>query len=445
MKIKIEKLINEGFGLGHDKNGKSIFVRKSVPGDILDVETTKDKKNFSEAIIKEIIEPSPHRIKPICPNFDFCGGCESMNISYPDQLKYKEEIFAETLQRQGIETKIESIIPGSSEQHFYRNSIRFSFISNNDDIAFARHNFIYSKGLVEVDKCYLQSETSNEIITKLKEYINDNVSDKSLFWQLKIREGKFTNQFMIEIITSGEHLPEEKGIVDVLKNISGVKSIYHTIAPNKSLKNLKRRLIFGSPIIFEKIGRYTFQISPESFFQTNSLGAHTLYDVIKKYADIKIGDNILDLYCGTGSIGIYLSTLAKKVVGVEIVPEAIRDAKDNARINKIHNCEFICSDVEKYLCSLKTKNRRSRPELVEGSELSTIIIDPPRAGLSKELIKNILNFKLQNFKLIYVSCNPATFARDVKIFQEFGKKLVKVQPIDMFPQTHHIECVGIIK
>ncbi len=433
MKLKIEKLIFEGFGLGCNEKGKSVFVRKAVPDDELDVKVIKEKKNFSEAVISEVIKPSPARIKPICPYFDQCGGCEHMNISYEDQLKFKEEIFKETLSRQGIETKIEPIIAGSTEEYFYRNSIRFFFVKNGNKISFARHNYIYNEGYVHVKNCYLQSETANQILEKLREHINENIDDKSLFWQLKIREGKFTGEFMVEIITSGEHLAGEKGIIEVLKNITGIKSIYHTIAPNKSLKNMKRRLIFGSPIIFEKIGKYRFQISPESFFQTNSMGVHTLYEKIKEFAGVKSGEIILDLYCGTGTIGIYLSTIAKKITGVEIVPEAVRDAKDNAKINNIHNCEFICGDAETYLKSLKTINFQPL----------TIIVDPPRAGLSKELINKLSTINCK--QIIYTSCNPATFARDVKIFKELGKKLVKVQPIDMFPQTHHIECVGVIE
>ena len=254
MKILIEKLIFEGFGLGRDPGGKSIFVRKAVPEDELEVEVVKDKKGFSEAIIKNIIQPSKYRTESICPYFNDCGGCEHQNIGYEDQLKFKGDIFTETLKRQGIDCKIEPIIHGSSEPFYYRNSIRFFFVLDKEkNITFARHNFQYDKGYVFIDKCYLQSETCNEILTQLKNFINQEIQDKSLFWQLKIRDGKFTNEFMIEIITSGEYLPQQKEIVEVLRSITNIKSIYHTVAPGKSLKGLKRRLIYGSPIIHEKI------------------------------------------------------------------------------------------------------------------------------------------------------------------------------------------------
>lgn len=457
MKLKIEKLIFEGFGLGRsfvdsqdDKKSIPIFVRKSVPGDELEVEIIKDKKSYKEGVIKKIIKPSEYRVEPPCPYFDECGGCEHQNIDYENQLKFKGEIFEETLSRAGLNIKSNPIIAGSDNPFFYRNSIRFFFVQKTEGISFARHNYLYDKGYVEVESCLLQSETCNEILKKMKELLNSKTtppageagirkSELGSLWQLKIREGKFTSELMIEIITSADYLPEQKGIVNTLKDIPGVKSIYHTVAPGKSLKQMKRRLIFGSPIISEKIGKFKFQISPESFFQTNSLGVETLYNVIKKLAKVEVGERILDLFCGTGSIGIYLSTIAKKVIGVEIVPEAVRDAKDNARINNIHNCEFIKSDANNLLASLEIRNSG-----LEIHDYEIIVLDPPRAGLTKDLI-NKLSAISEDQRVVYTSCNPATFARDIKEFEKYNIELLEVQPIDMFPQTHHIECVGLLE
>ena len=442
--IKIDKLVFGGAGLGF-LNNKPVFVSKSVPGDELKIEIIKDKKDYSEGVIKNIVAPSLKRINPPCPYFYQCGGCDHQNISYPDQLKFKQEIFKEVLNRAHLSyyssdtsqpkkvsnnTIVEPIIAGSDDFLYYRNSIRFFFIhKENGNIAFGRSDFINPAKLIEIDSCLLQSKTANQVIQELEKYFNGNVANKKTLWQLKIRQGKYTNEFMVEIITTAEELPGKEGIVSILKNITGVKSIYHTVTPAKSLRNLRRYLLFGSLLIHEKIGRYIFQISPESFFQTNSLGIKTLYDTIKKYAEIKMGDSLLDLYCGTGSIGIYLSTFANKVTGVESVPEAIRDANDNAKLNKIHNIEFICSDISK-LNNLTIQQFKNQ----------IIILDPPRAGLNNDIIQWLskLNFK----RLIYVSCNPATFARDIKLFENYGLKLIKVQPIDMFPQTHHLEVVG---
>lgn len=438
MQIEIEKLVFGGEGIGRLDDGRPIFVSKSVPGDIVDVKIIEDKKSFCRGTIVKIIKPSSDRIKPPCQYFENCGGCNYQNISYDNQLKYKQEIFQEVLDRAKIKTKPEKIIAASNHHLFYRNSLRFFFFHNSDGkISVARQSITRPimadrrKSVeIPIEKCLLQSEKSNLIVEKICDYINKNVENRSSFWQLKIREGKRTADVMIELITFSDDLPDEKEIVEILKKIAGVKSIYHTIAPGKSLLKLRRKLIFGSPVIYEKIGGFSFQISPESFFQTNPEGAKTLYDEIKKMADVKFGDSVLDLYCGTGTIGIYLSTLAKKVTGVEVVSQAIRDAKDNARINKIKNCEFISADVSKFLNS-------SVPRF------DVVIVDPPRAGLPKDLIFNLksLNFK----RIIYVSCNPSTLARDLKLFEERGVIAEKIQPVDMFPQTHHIELVAKLR
>lgn len=429
MIIDIEKIVFPAFGFGRDKNSRPIFVYRGLPGDQLEVEILKDKKSYAYAKIKKIIRSSNLRIEPKCPHFDTCGGCDFQNLSYQNQLTIKEDMFLEILNRAKIDIKPEKIIAGSCNSFFYRNSIRFFFTQNeNKKTSFARHHFL-EKILIPINSCLLQSEAVNEILSNLKKYINNNFRDKDFFWQVKIREGKFTGNIMVEIITTSDELPNKEGIIASLTKTEGLSSIYHTIAPGKSLKNLHRHLIFGSPIIFEKIGSYKFQISPESFFQTNSSAVKTLYDQIKIMSEIKIGDTILDLYSGTGSIGIYLSTLAKKILAVELVPEAILDAKDNTKLNKIHNIEFYHSDV---LAFLNSKGNRS----------DILIVDPPRAGLDKDVIKHLSKFKSK--RVIYISCNPPTFARDIKIFENYGLKLIKVQPIDVFPQTHHLECIGVI-
>ena len=426
MQIEIEKMGSDGVGIGHLEDGRIIFVKKVVQGDIADVDITDQKKGFAFGVAKEIVKKSENRIEPDCPYFYSCGGCEHQNIPYNKQLEIKKTLVEELLKRNGVDAKAEEIVPGSDKQFFYRNSIRFMFeIDGENQLHIARHGYPDQNKLTRIDKCLLQSEKSNEIAKNIVDFVNANVSEKKTFWQLKVREGKKTGQFMIEIITSSHDLPGEKVIVENLKNIEGIKSIYHTVTPGKSLLNLKRRLIFGSPVIFEKIGPYTFQISPESFFQTNSEGVKTLYDTIKKFADVKIGDEVVDLFCGTGSIGIYLSTLAKKIIGIEVVPQAIRDANDNAKINHIKNIEFVCKDVNNLA--------------IQQYSNFIFIVDPPRAGLSKNLISELAKTKWK--RLIYVSCNPATFARDLKYFKEYNISATKIQPIDMFPQTHHIELV----
>ncbi|MEI6499189.1 MAG: 23S rRNA (uracil(1939)-C(5))-methyltransferase RlmD [bacterium] len=430
--IKIEKLIFKGYGLGHDEFGKTYMIKKSVPEDVLEVEVTKDKKKYAEAKIKSIVVASPLRDIPTCPYFDACGGCEHQNISYDNQLKLKQAIFAESLARQGIETQILPIKAGSDQEFHYRNVIRYYFyIDSKKQAHLAMHDFADSSRLIPIHDCLLQSQTGAKIANEILDFINQNAKNKSNLYQLRFREGSYTGDFMIELVTLDHSLPYQDKLKEFITAFPQIKSFFHTIAPEHNNYNWERRLIFGSPIIFEKIGKFSFQISPESFFQTNSAGAKALYDEIKSLSEIKIGDNILDLYCGTGTIGIYLSTLAKKITGVEVIQSAINDAKSNAKINHVVNTEFICADVAKWLKQNKTLN------------LNKIIVDPPRDGLTRNIILDICNMQFDT--LIYVSCNPATFARDTKIFQENGLALSKVQPIDIFPQTHHIECIGMIK
>lgn len=469
MKVKIEKLIYGGFGLGRQDDGKPLFVRKAVPGDLLEVEITKNKKSYAEGRILSIIEPSISRIAPRCPHFDRCGGCEHQNISYSDQLRFKADIFKETLERAGIQTEILPIIAGSKSEYYYRNTMRFFFdVDQSGQIGFAMHDFADFNRLIPVDSCFLQSETSNKILSELKKLLNsqdesevkDWLQHKKILdslWQIRIRESKSDHEIMVEIITKTNHLPLKQEIINLLKTFPEIKSAYHAIAHNESIA-WQRRLLFGSPIIYEKVGKFTFQISPDSFFQTNSLGIKTLYDKIKEFAEIKIGESVLDLYCGTGTIGLYLSTLAGKVTGIESVQSAVNDAKANARINKVPNTEFICTPVEKWLKSSRQASNNnyssSQPDRQAGAseKFTKVIVDPPRDGLTHELIhrldelSNFTNLprRQAGFQLIYVSCNPSTFARDIKEFEKTGLKLKKVQPVDMFPQTHHIECVGLL-
>lgn len=432
VQVKIEKIIYEGYGLGRLPDGRPVFVWKAVPGDELEIIVQDDKKFYLKGKIRRIITPSDLRKNPPCPSFNECGGCQHQNLSYIDQLRCKEEIFRETLQRAKINTEILPILQGSNEEFYYRNVIRF-FIKTDkqNDLVFAMHNVDYQAGLAQIEDCLLLSIESNKILEIFQNFVNKNVANKNSFWQLRLRHGKFTNQYMIEIITTSPQIPEEMGLVNILiRHFPNIASIYHCYSPNKDLRNQKRRLLFGSPVIFEKIGVYKFEISPESFFQTNSFGVKNLYEKIKEIADIQIGERVLDLYCGTGTISIYLSALAKEVVGVEIVEDAIKDAKDNAKINHAKNCQFFAQDAHEYLRKCK-------------EDFDVIIVDPPRAGLTKDLIRRLGFTKFD--RLIYVSCNPATFARDINLFYDQGIQLAKVQPIDMFPQTHHIECVGLLR
>jgi len=434
MKLEIEKLIYEGFGLGHDENGRAIFVKKSVPGDTLDVEIVKEKKNYAEAKITKIIRASELRVNPKCPHFALCGGCDFQGIAYADQLKFKENYFKETLDRQKVETQILPILPSKSE-YFYRSTIAFKFIETDGKISLAMYDYLDYRHLIPIETCFLQSETAINIMREVVAWANE-ITESSNLETLRLREGKRTGEYMVEIFTSAAQLEAKDELKSRLIEITGIKSIYHCVVVDKKKGDVKRNLIFGSGAITEKIGKYTFTVSPQSFFQTNGTNVEVLYDLIKKFADVKIGDRVLDLFCGTGTIGIYLSTLAKEVIGIEVNQQAINDAKANIRINKVLNAHFTQANIYDH--------QQLNNLAIEQFDL--IVVDPPRAGLTHELIQQLSDFMdVKDFRLIYISCDPATFARDIKEFEKYGHQLKKVQPVDMFPQTYHLECVGLIQ
>ena len=368
----------------------------------------------------------------ICEYFARCGGCDLQNIDYANQLKIKDDLIDKLITKYAIVIKDRrNIIPGSKEPIFYRNSIRFEFCRNTKgELKIARHNPLSSKNPTITDYCLLQSEKSNIFLQSILNIYNKLEYTGEDLWQVKVREGKFTNEFMLEIITINSNLPLKQELISTIKQFPEIKSLYQTIAPDKDVYKIIRKLIYGRPVIFEKIGRFKFQISPESFFQTNSLGIKTLYDTIKQLADIRIGDRVLDLYTGTGSIAIYLSILAKTITGVESVKQAVNDANSNARINSITNCKFVCNEVGEFL-----KNNTN--------DFDVIILDPPRAGLQEDIIKLVSKSFFK--QLVYISCNPETFFRDIQMFNKHGINLNVLQPIDMFPQTHHIELVGLLR
>jgi len=426
--IKIEKIVFGGEGLGFRADGKAVLVKKSLPEDHLLVKTVSESKNYLKAKIVKVVTPSSLRKKPECPYFQLCGGCDLQQTDYQHQLQIKQAIIVDFFDKFKVEQKLLSpIIAGSSDQFYYRNSIRFEFKTDNGKLVVGRHNYLDPKVPVITDYCLLQSEFSNFFIENLLKFLNQILTqeEKKIFWQIKIREGKALNEFMVELITEDNQIPKKDDLINFVKKFSKIKSFYHSIAPKKNIYKIRRKLLSGRPIIFEKIGPYKFQIAPESFFQTNSLGVKNLYDQIKKTAGLKIGDRLLDLYAGVGGISIYLSALCSEVVAVEIVSEAINDARDNARMNKISNIKFVCDNAENFI--------------KKDSHFDQIIVDPPRAGLKNSLIKTLID---KTDKFIYVSCNPSTFFRDLQILTKGGFKLTSFQPIDMFPQTHHIELTA---
>lgn len=401
-KVEVTKLDHQGRGIAKI-NDKIIFIPNALPEETVDVDIILEKKKYYEGIIKETINASDKRIKSICSYFEECGGCQFLNMNYPDSLDYKQNKVEEIMNKYlGIKIKINNIV-ACDNNLYYRNKTTFQV---ENDIGFFKEK---TNTLIPVDKCYISDIKINDIYKAIKDNINlTNVK------QVIIRATKNTLESMVIFKTS--NYIDNKKIIDILKK--KVDSIY-----------INDELIYGKGKIIENLCNKNFYISPSSFFQVNTLQAEKLYNKAIAYADIKKEDTVLDLYCGTGTIGIVASDKAKKVIGIELNKEAIKDANENKKLNNINNIEFYAGDVGKIL----NKNNY-KPDI--------IIVDPPRAGLDSLALSQILNIRPK--KLVYVSCDLMTLARDLKLLSN-DYDILELTPVDMFPYTAHVESVCALK
>lgn len=396
MNLRITNLDHDGRGISR-YNDKVCFIKKALPNELVTIKILNEKKKYIEAVCTDIIEPCDIRIKPVCKYFDVCGGCNLMHINYEEQLKYKENKVKEIINKFTKEDiKINNII--SSKKLCYRNKITLHV---DNELGLYEEG---SNSIIQIDKCCIADEMINNIIKRLKKIDLRNV------YEIIIRH-TLNNESMI-VFKCNEEIKID-GFDDITSIVLYKDSQYKTI--------------YGKDKIIEKMGDYKFAISPDSFFQVNTTGAIKLYDTVLKY--VKKDSNLLDLYCGTGTIGIYLSKVCKNVIGVEINKYAVKDANENKRLNSIDNIEFICGDSGKILKGLK-------------GQFDTIVVDPPRSGLDTLTIEQILKFNSD--KVIYVSCNPITLARDLNLLKE-KYDLFELTPLDMFPNTSHVECVCVLK
>lgn len=401
-KVEVTKLDHQGRGIAKI-NDKIIFIPNALPEETVDVDIILEKKKYYEGIIKETINASDKRIKSICPYFEECGGCQFLNMNYQDSLDYKQNKVKEIMNKYlGIKIKINNIV-ACDNNLYYRNKTTFQV---KNDIGFFKEK---TNTLIPVDKCYISDIKINDIYKAIKDNINlTNVK------QVIIRATKNTLESMVIFKTS--NYIDNKKIIDILKK--KVDSIY-----------INDELIYGKGKIIENLCNKNFYISPSSFFQVNTLQAEKLYNKAIAYADIKKEDTVLDLYCGTGTIGIVASDKAKKVIGIELNKEAIKDANENKKLNNINNIEFYAGDVGKIL----NKNNY-KPDI--------IIVDPPRVGLDSLALSQILNIRPK--KLVYVSCDLMTLARDLKLLSN-DYDILELTPVDMFPYTAHVESVCALK
>lgn len=435
--IEIVDVTNEGSGVGK-VDGMAVFVPLTAVGDIVKVKALKVKKTYAYGKVLEIITPSKSRIENDCQSFNRCGGCVFRHISYEAELSLKSNRVRETVKRiGGVDLEPQPILYDKCDR--YRNKAQYPLNENGEVGFYAFH----SHRIIECGDCLLQppvfSEISKAVTEFVKEYsisIYNEEKHQGLVRHLYIRKGEKTNEIMVCFVINGDNLPKSEIIIDKLKAIcgDGLKSVVLNI--NKQNTNVilgdNCKTLYGSDYITDILAGVKVRLSPLSFYQVNTTMAEKLYNKAAEYAKPQ-GKNIVDLYCGAGTIGLSMAKGAKSVIGVEIVPEAVKDAEFNAKENGINNARFICGDAKAAAEQLKCEN--IKPD--------TVIVDPPRKGCDSELIKIIANDFCPE-SVVYISCDVATFARDVKIFEEMGYKLKEYTPADLFPRTSHVETVALL-
>lgn len=454
--LEITGAAAEGKAIGKHED-RIVFVPFAVPGDIIEAQVFKKKKNFFEARITKLIKPSPERIEPICSHFGVCGGCKWQNLSYENQLKFKQKQVADNLTRIGkIELPEITPIRGSSKSTFYRNKLEYTFsysrwvtqeeIQNESEIKERRGVGFHIPGMfdkvLDVDTCYLQSEDSNLIRNFIRSFgFEHNLSfynvreHVGLLRNLIIRNSN-RNDLMVIMSFGADEKENILLLMNALKeNFPQITSLNYVVNTkmNDTLYDQDIICFDGSDHMIEEMEGLNFKIGPKSFFQTNSSQALELYRITREFAELASDDIVYDLYTGTGTIANFIAKSVSKVVGIESVPEAIEDAKVNSELNGISNTTFVAGDMMKILDE----------EFIQANGFPSVIItDPPRAGMHEKVTQQILNSGAK--MIVYVSCNPATQARDLAILDE-KYKVTKVQPVDMFPHTHHVENVVQLK
>lgn len=454
--IVIESVAAEGKAIAKI-NGKVLFVPFAIPGDVVDVEIHRKKSGWMEGVVKQITAPSPDRIEPFCSYYGTCGGCKWQPLPYPLQLKFKQQQVEDQLKRIGS-LELPEILPiiGSDNTKYYRNKLEFTFsnkrwiesLSEAENIPADERQGLgfHISGMfdkvLDIHKCYLQESPSDEIRNHIRKFALENKYD---FFDLREQTG-FLRTLIIRTATTGETMVivvfayDDKEKINKLmssltETFNGIKSLNYVIngKRNDTISDLPVINFAGEDAIYEKMENLRFRIGPKSFYQTNSDQAYKLYSVVREFAGLTGNETVYDLYTGTGTIALFLSAGAAKVVGVEYVPEAIEDAFSNASVNNIDNCSFYAGDMKDVLSS---------SFIAENGKPDVIVLDPPRSGIHPDVAKVIIEARPS--KIVYVSCNPATQARDISLMKDYYS-VTAVQPVDMFPHTHHLENVALLE
>ena len=446
----------KGKTIAKSPDGRVVFLSNAVPGDVVDIQTGKKRKAYFEGKAIKFHKLSDRRTEPVCDYFGTCGGCKWQHMNYESQLFFKEKEVVQNLKRIGhLELPEVTPILGCKEQYFYRNKMEFSFsskrwltyeeIKSEEEIESKNACGFHIAGMwdkiLDIEKCHLQEDPSNAIRNFVRAFCVDNniefFDPRGLTGMMRTMMVRISSngEIMLVIQFFKEDKIKRELLLNAIKNKFEITSLQYVIngKGNDSIYDQEVVLFNGRDHIFEEMEGLKFKINAKSFYQTNSVQAYELYKITRNFANLKGNEIVYDLYTGTGTIAQFVAKNAKKVIGVESVPEAILDAKENAKNNKIDNVEFYIGDM-KEVFTQDFINQHGQPDV--------IITDPPRDGMHKKVVEQILN--IQPKRIVYVSCNSATQARDLAILDD-TYKIVKTQAVDMFPQTHHVENVVLLE
>ena len=451
--VEITDIGVSGEGIGH-VDGYTLFIKDAVIGDVVEAKVMKAKKNYGYARLMKVITPSEYRVEPKCAFARRCGGCQIQEMSYDRQLVFKDQKIRGNLERIGgftkdqIDTVMQPVV-GMEPPFGYRNKAQFPFGTDKEGNPITGFYAGRTHDIIANTDCALGVEQNKEILEIILQYMRENKiksydekTGKGLIRHALIRYGFKTKEIMVCLVVNGKKLPKAERLIEKLIQIEGMTSV--TISPNTRRDNVimgdSYEILWGQGYITDYIGNVKYQISPLSFYQVNPVQTEKLYGLALEYADLKGDETVWDLYCGIGTISLFLAQKAKQVYGVEIVPQAIDDAKENAKINAIDNAEFFVGKAEEVLPEYYAEYEREHNG--ETAHADVIVVDPPRKGCDETLLETIV--KMQPEKVVYVSCDSATLARDLKYLCANGYEIRMCRGVDQFPQSVHVETVVLL-
>lgn len=443
LEVVIDDLTHEGAGIAKI-NGYALFIPKALPGERVKVKVIKVNKGYGFGKLLEVTEKSEDRIEePPCPIFNQCGGCQLQHLSYVGQLKQKQKQVRDVLERIGKITDV-AVHPtlGMNEPWRYRNKAQVPFADREGGLiaGFYKER---SHEIIDLNSCLIQHEENDKIVQAVRKAAAklgirgyDEARHQGTLRHVVARYGVNTGQLMVVLVTRSKELPNKKELIQAIQDeIPHVTSIVQNINTKRTnvIFGEQTFVLWGEEYIYDTIGTIKFAISARSFYQVNPEQTKVLYDQALAYARLTGAETVIDAYCGIGTISLFLAQKAKHVYGVEIVPEAISDAKRNAKLNQMDNVDFAVGEAEKVIPWW----------YAQGIRADVIVVDPPRKGCDEALLETIINMKPK--RVVYVSCNPATLARDLRVLEDGGFRTIEVQPVDMFPHTSHVETVALIE